>query len=142
MSTTTNSEKLKSEWLDRLDGLVNQVAEWAQEEDWSTKRIETRLKSPSIGQYSAPALVMQKETVKVLLEPITHSAPGADGVVDLYLMPGLDDIASFYHSDDGWMTHYMSPNSPTVQKIREATAKPLTKETLSNILKEMSRNGS
>lgn len=141
MSATTEASHVRDEWLDRLTELIENIEQWVREEGWSTKRIETKLKSESIGQYSASALVMQKDTTKVLLEPITHSAPGADGVVDLYLMPGLDDIASLYHSDSGWTTHYMYPDSPTVSTIREATAKPLSKDSLLTILNEMIRNG-
>ena len=33
--------------------------------------------------YQAPALLLQKETARVLLEPVGRAAPGAEGVVDL-----------------------------------------------------------
>jgi hypothetical protein len=46
--------------------------------------------------YHAPALLLQQETVRILLGPLARSAPGADGVVDLYLLLAYDDIASLY----------------------------------------------
>jgi hypothetical protein len=88
----------------------------------------------------APALILQKETVRVMLEPIARFATGVDGVVDLYLMPAYDDIASLYFYDDGWQLHYMSPKSPTVNTMREAEHKPLSKESLQAVLEDMIKN--
>lgn len=93
-----------------------------------------------IGKYTAPGLLLQKEFSKVLLEPIARSAPGAEGVVDLYLMPGLDDIASLYHYDGGWQLHSMSPKSPTGATHDTAESKPLTKEGFREVLEEMRSN--
>jgi len=98
------------------------------------------MEDSQIGQYTAPGLMLQRDFVKVLLEPITRSAQGAEGGVDLYLMPGLDDIASFYYYDGGWQVHYMSPLSPTVATIREAESKPLSKESLEAVLGSMCSN--
>ncbi len=48
-----------------------------------------------------PALLMQEgPSAGLILEPIARSAPGADGVVDLYLLPAYDDIASLYFYND------------------------------------------
>jgi hypothetical protein len=137
MSSTTDVEQVRNEWLERLNDLMDTVEGWVKELDWVTRRIETTLKDSKLGKYKAPALVIQKETYRVLLEPITHAAPGADGVFDLYLMPGLDDIASLYRSGGTWKIHYMFSDSPTVASIREATAKPLNKDTLQEVLGEM-----
>ena len=44
--TSTNlaedKERLRDEWLARLSDLVEIVRGWAEELDWSTRRIETR----------------------------------------------------------------------------------------------------
>jgi hypothetical protein len=98
------------------------------------------MEDSQLGTYKAPALILQKETVRALLEPVARFAPGVEGVVDLYLMPAFDDIASLYFYDDGWQLHYMSPASPTIATIREAEHRPLSKESLQNVLEEMIRN--
>lgn len=136
MSATTDAKQLRDEWLKRLNDLVDTIEKWVTELDWVTRRIETTLRDSQLGKYTAPALAMQKDTYRVLLEPITHSAPGADGVVDLYLMPGMDDIASLYQTDGTWKIHYMLP-SEAIATTRVAAAKPLDKDTLNEILEEM-----
>ncbi len=64
------AESLKKTWLDRLGDLVTSVETWARELDWSTRRIEKKMRDSEIGAYRAPALIMQKETTRVILEPI------------------------------------------------------------------------
>ena len=77
--TSTNlaedKEKLRDEWLARLSDLVETVRGWAEDLDWSTRRIETKMDDLEIGDYKAPALIIQKETVRAILEPIGRSAP-------------------------------------------------------------------
>jgi hypothetical protein len=127
-------------WLDRLGKLVGSLAQWATEFGWSTKIIEKKMEDPEIGNYKAPALLMQEELVRILLEPVARSAPGTEGLVDLYLMPSYDDIASLYYYNGRWNVHYMFHGTPTVANIREAEAKPLTKATLRKVLDEMTAN--
>ena len=137
MFTVPNLDKLRDEWLQRLSDLVQAIQGWATELGWSTRRIELNLSDSQLGKYKAPALRIQEEAVRILLEPIARSAPGAEGVVDLYLMPGYDDIASLYYYADSWSVHYMFPGTPTKATISDAEARPLTKETLQKVLEEM-----
>lgn len=140
MSTVQSPEQVQAGWLGRPNRLIDDVKKWAEELDWSTRRIEIRLQESRIGAYQAPALLLQQEAVRVLLQPIASSAPGTEGVVDLYAMPAYDDIASIYHYDGSWHVHYMFSGTPTVGDIHDAPAKPLTKETLAEVLGEMKRN--
>jgi hypothetical protein len=139
MSNILSPEQLRTEWLDRLSKLIRIVQSWANAQGWATRQIEITL-DDSQGKYKAPALLLQQETTRILLEPIAQSAPGTQGVVDLYLMPAYDDIASLYLYDDGWHLHYMFPGTPTVATISEAESKPLTKEALREVLEEMRKN--
>jgi len=127
-------------WLDRLTALIDDVDKWAVQLDWSTRRITKKMQDSTLGTYQAPALILQKETARILLEPIAPSAPGADGVVDLYLMPAYDDIASLYLVEGNWQLHYMFAGTPSIPTIREAESKPLSKVTLKGVLDEMTRD--
>jgi hypothetical protein len=142
VDTPTNlsddKEKLRDEWLARLSDLVETVRGWAQELDWSTRRIETKMEDLEIGDYKAPALIIQKETVRAILEPIGRSAPDVAGVVDFYLMPAYDDIARLTFYDDAWHVRHMFPGSPDVGPRRRD--KPLSRETFQAILEAMIRN--
>jgi hypothetical protein len=113
-----DADAARKEWVDRLAVLVDEIERWSGEIGWSTRRIETQLQESQIGSYSAPALLMQEGTTKVLLEPVARFATGADGVVDLYLVPAYDDIASLYFYDGKWHLHYMFQGTPTVPDIR------------------------
>lgn len=133
-------DKLRDEWLNRLTALVDSAKAWAEEFGWSTRRIEIRLEDSEIGTYRAPALLLQQETTKALLEPISHSAPGVEGVVDLYIMPAYDDIASLYFSDGRWLLHHVAPGTPGGAVISDAESKPLSKDTFGDALEEMKRH--
>ncbi|MBC7816604.1 MAG: hypothetical protein IAG10_06930 [Planctomycetaceae bacterium] len=135
-----SANAIRDQWLERLSALVKDVQEWATDLGWSTRQIETKLEDSEIGAYEAPALLLQMETTRVLLEPITRSAPGADGVVDLYVMPAYDDIASFYFVDDEWRLHHTVTPSPGGASVRDGRSVILSKATLQNVLEGMRQN--
>jgi hypothetical protein len=130
----------RNAWIQRVESLVQQCEQWAKELHWSTRRVEKKLEDVRIGKHRVPALLMQEDTCRVLLEPVGRSAPGAEGVVDLYLMPAYDDIASIYYYADRWNLHYSFSGSMPVATVREAPAMPLTKETLEKVLAELRQN--
>ena len=140
--TSSNVVAEQQAWLDRLDGLVTQIEVWAKELDWSTRRITKQMKDSEVGHYSAPALLLQKETTRLLLEPIARSVPGASGVVDLYLMPAYDDIASLCFSDGGWQLHDMSSEASAFETIRKAKPLRLSKTAFRKVVNEMTQNAS
>ena len=127
----------RATWIDRVTSLIGQVEQWAQEMGWSTRRLEKKLDDVRVGKHRVPTLLMQEGTCRVLLEPLGRSAPGAEGVVDLYLLPAYDDIASLYYYDNRWNLHYMVPGSKPVATVREAEATPLLKDSLVRVLAEM-----
>lgn len=112
---------------------------WAKDLGWSTKRIDRKIEDARLGNHKAAGLVMQEDAVRILLKPISASAPGADGLVDLYLMPGYDDIASLHHREDGWHVHYVFPAQNGVAGIKEGESRPLSKNTLRAVLDEMKK---
>jgi hypothetical protein len=128
-------------WISHVTVLVSEVEHWARELGWSTRRVEKKLDDAWIGPHRVPALLMQQDTCRALLEPIGRSAPGADGIVDLYLMPAYDDIASLYYYDQRWNVHYnTSRGTNAIVPAPKAAAMPLSKETLEKVLAEMRRN--
>jgi hypothetical protein len=128
----------RREWIGRVSALVAQVEDWVKQLGWSTRRIEKRLEDSYIGKHLVPALLMQQETCRVLLEPVGRSAPGVDGVVDLYLMPAYDDIATIYYHDGLWNLHCVFPwEAAPAENTREAMGKPLSIESLQETLEEM-----
>ncbi len=127
-------------WVDRVQELVTQVEQWANELGWDTRRIAKRLDDSYVGKHTVQALLMQEETYRVLLEPVGRSAPGAEGLVDLYLLPAYDDIASLSFHGHQWNVHYYFSGEPTSGNIHDTPAKPLSKETLRAVLEDMRAN--
>ncbi len=121
-------EKLKEEWLGRLTALIDSVETWARELGWSTRRIEKAMEDREIGDYKAPSLLLQEEFHRGILEPLDRLTIGSEGVVDLYLMPAWDDIASLFFYDGKWNIHFPDRKSPAV---------PLSSETLRAVLATM-----
>ena len=78
----------RAAWIQQASDLVKSVEGWAKDLGWSTRRIDKKIEDARPGNHKAAGLVMQEDTVRILLEPISASAPGGDGLVDLYLMPG------------------------------------------------------
>jgi hypothetical protein len=124
---------VRSAWLQRLEGLIDDVERWARELDWSTRRITKQIDDDEIGRHTVPALLMQQETCRILLEPIGRSTPGSEGLVDLYLMPAYDDIASLTCRDGRWYVH---------DDVPESQGRSLSKSTLQSVLEEMIANAS
>jgi hypothetical protein len=127
-------------WLDRLAKLIGSVEGWARDLGWATKRVSKELKDSEIGDYQSHALLLQEGTTRVLLEPIGRSAPDFEGVVDLYVLPAYDDIATLYYYDGRWNLHYAAPGAPVVGNVREAESRPLTKTSLRRVLEEMKQH--
>jgi hypothetical protein len=132
--------KARAVWIARVTALVGQVEQWAKELGWSTRRVEKRLDDSWIGEHGVPALLMQEDTCRILLEPVGRSAPGTEGVVDLYLMPAYDEIAALYYYSDRWNLHYISPGTKPVTTVREAEAAPLSKLTFEQVLGELRKH--
>jgi len=140
MTISTSPDQLRDAWLGRLSNLIQNVQTWAKEVGWSTRRIDVPLSDSHIGQYKAPALLLQKSNVRIFLEPISRSAPGAEGVVDLYIMPAYDDIATFYYYDGDWHVHYDFSEIQTATTRGDTEAKALTAATLGEVLEAMEAN--
>ena len=124
-------------WISRATSLADQVAQWATEMGWSTRRVEKKLDDARIGKHVVPAILMQEDTCRVLLEPLGRSTLGSEGVVHLYLMPAYDDIAVLYYYGNQWNLHYLFAGTEPVATVREAEATPLSKEALEKVLEEM-----
>lgn len=133
-------EALRDQWLERLSALVKTVREWAEELGWATRQIEKKLEDSQVGDYKAPALIIQEGTTRVLLEPIARSAPGVEGVVDFYLMPAYDDIATLFYCDGGWQLYYSFAGSTAVANAHEAGREPLSRESFRAVLEEITSN--
>ncbi len=80
---------------------------------------------------------MQREIPRLILEPISPFPAGADGVVDLYLMPAYDDIARLVRVDGRWDLYYAFRGEKQVAGMRNNPAVPLNEENFLRVLESI-----
>lgn len=140
-ASVVDVEAVKSEWLERLDVLVADVQAWAAASGWRTRRIQKTVEERELGRYKVPVLLMEKNAVEVVLNPVARFVPDADGAVDLYLSPAYDDIASVYHEAGRWFVRYSDPLDPkSIGGINDTPAQPCNEATIRAILDGMAVN--
>jgi hypothetical protein len=129
--------EVRERWIGMVKDLVTQVEMWGKELGWSTRRIDQRLDDSYVGRHHVPALLMQEETFRMLLEPIGPSSLTAQGIVDLYQLPAYDDIARLFFYNGRWNVQYNFQGAPTSENSREPSTVPLSKEVLRKVVEEM-----
>ena len=137
-----DSEAIKDEWIGRLERLTSDVKNWAEASHWRTRRITKTVTERQLGSYKVPMLLMEKDAVEVVLNPVARYMPDAAGAVDLYLAPAYDDIAGLYFEDDRWVVHYAPPPEPGQPESEvEVQQHPLSEATIRMILGGMAAHG-
>ena len=137
-----DADAVKGEWLDRLGALVDEVKGWAQASGWRTRRIDKTVTERGLGTYKVPVLLMEKDTVEVVLNPVARFVPGANGAVDLYVAPAYDDIASLYLEGDHWVLNYAGrSDSEATGSSTEIISRPYTEQAIRTILDGMAVHG-
>ena len=122
--------KERDQFQKRVEALVEQVREWVEPHEWVTKPYPKKMRDVDRQIFEIPALFLQKGPTRVLLDPIAYDVPGAEGVVDLYLMPTYDDLASLYFEGGEWVIHYAFPPDPreTHSVVQTECAGPFRKD--------------
>lgn len=126
-----DSAAAREDWLGRVARLLADLEAWGRADGWATRAVEARLRDAELGEYAAPGLVLERGPARLLVEPIARSAPGADGVVDLYALPAYDDVATLYHINGGWHVHLSTGGG---------VARPLTRDVFREVIEEMARH--
>ena len=140
--STNEIEAVKKEWVSRLSNLIDTIKNSAEESGWRTRRIDKTITERELGSYKVPVLLMEKDTVEVVLNPVARFVPGAEGAVDMYLAPAYDDIASLYFEGGQWMLHYAErPNPFATQSVIEMKSRPYSNEAIIATLEGMAANG-
>lgn len=128
----------RERFQNRVNTLVNQVKGWIEPHEWITRIYMKRLRDVDDQVYEAPALFLQKGPIRLLLDPVAYDVPGSEGLVDLYLMPTYDDMASLYFEGGSWMIHYAFPPDPSeTHSVIEMDALPLDDESILNVLESI-----
>ena len=99
--------------------------------DWLTRRYPKRMRDETGNVYSVLSLTLLKGPIRLLLDPNGYDIPGAEGVMDLYLLPPYDPVATLYLEAGEWFIH--SPFPTTLDVIARPTEwprSPLTRDSI------------
>jgi hypothetical protein len=128
------SEK-RDRFQKRVEALIEKVKRWAEPHEWVTKPYSKKMRDVDRQVFEIPALFLQKGPTRLLLEPVAYDVPGAEALVDLYLMPTYDDKASLYFEGGDWVIHYLFHSDPlATHSVIETEALPLSEETINQVL--------
>ncbi|MGL4421572.1 MAG: hypothetical protein ACRCZF_12960 [Gemmataceae bacterium] len=135
-SSTVIANGTVDTWIEQLQALCREVQAWAESSGWKTRIILKTITETQLGRYRAPVLIMEKDAVEMVLNPVARYVPGAEGAVDLYLAPAYDDVATLYYEQSTWYLHIPIQSQPHMPERQ-----PLTSETFLSVLAEMSHRG-
>jgi hypothetical protein len=130
---------------DKSDAFVKQV-EWVISDfetslsgrDWSMRRDPKRMRDEIGNVYTVQALTLIKGPVRLLLDPNGYDIPGADGFMDLYLLPPYDPVATLYLEDGQWFIHSPFPAAlEAIDNPKRWTRSDLTKESINDTLESI-----
>jgi hypothetical protein len=133
-------EAVRVEWLRDLNALASQVKAWVEPAGWRTRLVAKPLRDEGLGRYEVPLLLMEREGVQIALNPVSRFVPGADGAVDLYVVPAYDEVASLYFKGREWTLHYVF-RTEGVARVREAESMTLSERTLTRVMDAMASHG-
>jgi hypothetical protein len=126
------------DWLKLLKSLVENVKAWAEAAGWET-RLTGRDANENGGVcYEVPVLVLSRDEAEISLVPVVRKAPGADGLVDFYLMPDFDDVASLYRENGQWFFQYaFHPDPMATHSVTETERFLLDQANLNRVLNDI-----
>jgi hypothetical protein len=95
-------ETRRSEWVRRVESLVDQVADWAAATGWPVRREQKLIREKSVGEYEVPVLHVEVPgRGEVCVNPITIATLGGRGRVDVEAIPTIARV-KFLSAPDGW----------------------------------------
>ncbi len=133
MSTFVQSDQLLEVWLQCLSELMADVEAWASELGWSTRRIEMQLSDSEVGKYQVPSLLLAKGECEIWINPRDRNTSDYAGVVEIYLMPVMDDVVTLLFKHDHW-TFQVLPQSCIHSDCAVDTGESLSRESFGKVL--------
>jgi hypothetical protein len=87
-----NWEQVRDEWVEAVEKLITEAEGWARRREWTTKRDAKRVEEDRLGPYTVPRLLVHAVFGRFVLDPVCRFVPGAEGLVDFYVMPSWDSL--------------------------------------------------
>jgi hypothetical protein len=104
------TDEERTSWLKELKFMMDQAAEWSHRQDWTVRRDTKPITEPAFGTYTAPVLLIHTPQGRLILDPIGRDIVGAEGRIDLCVMPSYDPMP-LVKGEHGW--EFWSPKTQT-----------------------------
>ncbi len=119
----------------QVEQVVNEFESSLSARDWTMRRDPKRMRDEAGDVYSVQSLTLINGPVRLLLDPNGYDIPGAEGAIDLYLLPPYDPVATLYLEDGKWYLHSPFPAAlGAIDDPAKWTRSCLTKDSISNTL--------
>lgn len=92
LNNASQIEQRRSEWIARVNAVINQVEQWAAAEGWATARSERTITERGLGQYTVPLLRVRLPLGEVHVIPVALNVIGAEGRIDIEAFPTTDRV--------------------------------------------------
>jgi hypothetical protein len=120
-------ENRRRQWVERVEGVINQIDEWAKARGWATERTNRTLRENLLGEYTVPFLRVRLPSGEVHVMPVALHVAGADGRIDIEAFPSLNRVKLIGRGDH-WEI-YTDSNIPLRQ--------PWTSETFAQLANDL-----
>jgi len=129
---------MRSEWIERMELLAEDVRRIASSNGWSTRCLTKKLGDSVFGDHEVPVVMLQKDLCQLMLTAHGRIAPGVDGgVAGVYRMPSYDDAVSLYFYKQQWHIHHESWQKTVVATVKSGVATPFGDAEFAEVLKEL-----
>jgi hypothetical protein len=126
------------DWLEILKDLVDDVKTWAEAAGWETRLTSRDVNEKGVVRYEVPVLVLDRDEIEVSVVPVARKVPGAAGLVDFYVMPDFDSMASLYWEEGQWFFHYTFHADPIETHSEVETERfPLDEASFNRVLNDI-----
>jgi len=97
------------DWQQILNDLFSKIRVWVSNRDCAVKLIDKTYEVNGSGRTTIPALLIQEEALKMIVDPIDWDPVKSESIVDLYIMPQYEDGARFFYGQNEWRLYWVDP---------------------------------
>ncbi len=128
-------------FVSQVERVVQQFEETLSKENWLLRRDMKRMRDEEGNVYSVLSLTLFRGSTRLLLDPNGYDIPGAEGVLDLYLLPPYDPVATLFLEKGEWFIHSPFPTSlQAIARPREWTRSGLTGQSIIDVMEAIARD--
>ena len=120
-------ESIRKRWLKWIEGVLNDVTKWSDDEGWSIARGQKAIEEESLGTYSAPTVrIRMPGGDEIHVEPVAWELIGAHGRINIEAWPALNRVRLMRRGND-WQI-ITDSNVPIRQKWNRNTFVQLARD--------------